>query len=141
MNSKRNCGEIEVYRNAVSFFMNVCAKEWGHLERYGEIERLTLETKKNVNPKYDFNKLFYLQNGVEKYNYSICMFQNGKQYHCDLNASYNIGARYFVGERLKSDSVMRRLPSQIKNSDYGTGSTRTLSTLIRLHADMRSLAI
>lgn len=83
----------------------------------------------------------YLQNGIEKYNYSICTFQNGKQYNCDLNASYNIGARYFIRELLKSDSVMRRLPSQAKDSDYGTGSTRTLSTLIRLNADMYNLAI
>lgn len=83
----------------------------------------------------------YIQNGVEKYNYSICTFQNGKQYHCDLNASYNIGARYFIRELLKSDSVMRRLPSQTKDSDYGTGTTRTLSTLIRLNADLCSNAI
>lgn len=83
----------------------------------------------------------YIQNGVEKYNYSICTFQNGKQYHCDLNATYNIGARYFIRELLKSDSVMRRLPSQTKDSDYGTGTTRTLSTLIRLNADLCSNAI
>lgn len=82
----------------------------------------------------------YLQNGKEKYNYSICTFQNGKQYHCDLNASYNIGARYFVRELLKSDSVMRRLPNQTKDSDYGTGTTRTLSTLIRLNADLCSVS-
>lgn len=78
----------------------------------------------------------YVQDGIEKYNYSICTFQSGKQYHCDLNATYNIGARYFIRELLKSDSVMRRLPSQTKDSDYGTGSTRTLSTLIRLNADL-----
>ena len=83
----------------------------------------------------------YIQNGVEKYNYSICTFSNGKQYHCDLNASYNIGARYFIRELLKSDSVMRRLPSQTKDSDYGTGTTRTLSTLIRLNADLYSKAM
>lgn len=83
----------------------------------------------------------YVQNGVEKYNYSICTFPNGKQYHCDLNASYNIGARYFIRELLKSDSVMRRLPSQTKDSDYGTGTTRTLSTLIRLNADLCSNSI
>ena len=83
----------------------------------------------------------YIQNGVEKYNYSICTFSNGKQYHCDLNASYNIGARYFIRELLKSDSVIRRLPSQTKDSDYGTGTTRTLSTLIRLNADLCSNAI
>lgn len=83
----------------------------------------------------------YIQNRVEKYNYSICTFPNGKQYHCDLNASYNIGARYFIRELLKSDSVMRRLPSQTKDSDYGTGTTRTLSTLIGLNADLCSNAI
>lgn len=82
----------------------------------------------------------YIQNGKEKYNYSICTFQNGKQYHCDLNATYNIGARYFIRELLKSDSVMRRLPSQTKDSDYGTGTTRTLSTLIRLNADLCGIA-
>lgn len=82
----------------------------------------------------------FIQNGIEKYNYSICTFKNGKQYHCDLNASYNIGARYFIRELLKSDSVMRRLPSQTKDSDYGTGSTRTLSTLIRLNADLNSIS-
>lgn len=83
----------------------------------------------------------YIQNGVEKYNYSVCTFSNGKQYHCDLNASYNIGARYFIRELLKSGSVMRRLPGQTKASDYGTGTTRTLSTLIRLHADLCSNAV
>ena len=83
----------------------------------------------------------YIQNGVEKYNYSICTFPDGKQYHCDLNASYNIGARYFIRELLKSDSMMRRLPSQTKDSDYGTGTTRTLSMLIRLNADLCGNAI
>lgn len=82
----------------------------------------------------------YIQNGIEKYNYSICTFPNGKQYHCDLNATYNIGARYFIRELLKSDSVMRGLPSQTKDSDYGTGTTRTLSTLIRLNADLCGIA-
>lgn len=83
----------------------------------------------------------YVQNGVKKYNYSICTFPNGKQYHCDLNASYNIGARYFIRELLKSDSVMRRFPSQTKDSDYDTGTTRTLSTLIRLNADLCGNAV
>lgn len=78
----------------------------------------------------------YTRNGAEKYNYSMCVFQSGKQYHCDLNASYNIGARYFIRELLKSDSVRRRLPSQTKDSDYGTGTTRTLSSLVKLNADI-----
>lgn len=78
----------------------------------------------------------YLQDGKEKYNYSMCVFPNGKTYHCDLNASYNIGARYFIRELLKSESVMTRLPAEANDLRYGTGTTRTLSTLIRLNADL-----
>ena len=31
----------------------------------------------------------------------LCTFQTGKRYNCDLLASYNIGARYFIRENLK----------------------------------------
>ena len=34
-------------------------------------------------------------------NHRLCTFQNGKKYNCDLSASYNIGARYFIRELLK----------------------------------------
>ena len=40
-------------------------------------------------------------------NHSLCTFQQedaqkkAKQYNCDLSASYNIGARYFIREILK----------------------------------------
>lgn len=34
-------------------------------------------------------------------NHSLCTFTTGKRYHCDLSASYNIGARYFIREILK----------------------------------------
>ena len=34
-------------------------------------------------------------------NHSLSVFQSGKQYNCDLSASYNIGARYFIRELLK----------------------------------------
>ena len=47
----------------------------------------------------------------DKHNYSICTFQNGKKYHCDLSASYNIGARYFIRELLKSLSATLRQKS------------------------------
>lgn len=30
--------------------------------------------------------------------YELCKFSNGKIYNCDLSASYNIGARYFIRE-------------------------------------------
>ena len=34
-------------------------------------------------------------------NHSLCRFRNGKRYNCDLSATYNIGARYFIREILK----------------------------------------
>ena len=41
-------------------------------------------------------------------NHSLCTFQNGKRYNCDLSASYNIGARYFIREFLKPLPVTER---------------------------------
>ena len=38
----------------------------------------------------------------DKDNYSMCTFSSGKRYHCDLSASYNIGARYWLREIIKS---------------------------------------
>ena len=38
----------------------------------------------------------------DKDNHSMCTFSSGKRYHCDLSASYNIGARYWLREILKS---------------------------------------
>ena len=42
-------------------------------------------------------------------NRSLCTFQTGKRYHCDLSAAYNIGARYFIRELLKPFSETERL--------------------------------
>ena len=45
----------------------------------------------------DYNGSGYVERGVNG-NYSLCRFQSGKEYHCDLNASYNIEAKYFIRE-------------------------------------------
>lgn len=56
---------VELYRNAVSFFIDICDNEWGKLEdlrsqeRLRLIEKLSLETKKNLVTKYHFNEKFY----------------------------------------------------------------------------------
>ena len=41
-------------------------------------------------------------------NHSLCTFQTGKRFNCDLSASYNIGARYFIRELLKPLPVTER---------------------------------
>ena len=68
--------------------------------------------------------------------YSLCEFTNGKLYNCDLNASYNIGARYFVHEIMKSvpDTERERLRLEAKVPSACKRSTCTLSTLISLNA-------
>ena len=71
--------------------------------------------------------------------YSVCEFQTGKVYNCDLNASYNIGARYFVREILKTlpateaQRIGAKIPGCVKRS------TCTLSTLINLNGELHPL--
>ena len=67
-------------------------------------------------------------------NYSICEFSTGKIYNCDLNASYNIGARYFIRELLKTLPEKERSQLEAKVPPVCARSTCTLSTLISLNA-------
>ena len=67
-------------------------------------------------------------------NYSICEFSTGKIYNCDLNANYNIGARYFIRELLKSLPETVRQHLEAKVPSVSKRSTCTLSTLLNLSA-------
>lgn len=71
-------------------------------------------------------------------NYSLCEFTNGKIYNCDLSASYNIGARYFIREILKSLPVTERQHIEAKVPGCARRSTCTLSTLISLNRELGS---
>lgn len=71
--------------------------------------------------------------------YELCKFQNGKIYNCDLSASYNIGARYFIREILKSLDESSRLAIETKVPQSAKRSTCTFSTLISLNAELMSL--
>ena len=79
----------------------------------------------------------FVERGING-NYSICKFQNGKTYHCDLSATYNIGARYFIREILKSLPARERLRVEAKVPQCSKRSTCTFSTLISLHAVLLS---
>ena len=70
----------------------------------------------------------------DKQNYSLCTFNGGKQYNCDLNASYNIGARYYIREILKSLSESERLSIVAKVPECDKRTQCTLSTFIRMNA-------
>ncbi|MDU3181744.1 MAG: transposase [Lachnospiraceae bacterium] len=71
---------------------------------------------------------------IEEDNYSLCEFTTGKVYHCDLNATYNIGARYFIRELLKTVPVTEQQYIAAKVPECTKRSTCTLSTLISLNS-------
>jgi IS605 OrfB family transposase len=62
----------------------------------------------------------------------IASFQNDKNYHADLSASYNIASRYFIREILKPLSEMKRLQVEAKVPFLADRSRHTLSSLISL---------
>ena len=92
---------------------------------------------------WNTSKLAFDGSGIverDEDNYSLCTFQNGKRYHCDLSASYNIGARYYIRETLKSLPVRERLVVEAKVPQLARRTTCTLSDLINLCAELTLLA-
>lgn len=73
-------------------------------------------------------------------NRALCAFQSGKRYNCDLSASYNIGARYFVRELLKPLPVTVRSDLWAKIPDAQRRTSCTLSTLRAMTAAMQEAA-
>jgi putative transposase len=71
----------------------------------------------------------------------LCVFTTGKQYHTDLNASYNIGARYFTRGILKSFSEKKRLSVQAKVPELTAKTSITLASLISLRKALLSDAV
>ena len=66
-------------------------------------------------------------------NRALATFQNGKRYNCDLSASYNIGARYFIRERIKTLPATARSSLEAKVPSVKRRTSCTLDTLLRLH--------
>lgn len=75
----------------------------------------------------------------DKDNYALCTFANKKRYNCDLNASYNIGARYFIRELLKPLPVTVRSELLAKVPEAQRRTSCTLATL-RAMSDVMSAA-
>jgi len=71
--------------------------------------------------------------------YALMEFSNGKIYNADLNASYNIGARYFIRHLLKTVTVTQRLALEAKVPQVAKRSTCTLSDLINLRSEFVAL--
>jgi putative transposase len=79
-----------------------------------------------VNPKYTSKYAFDGSGKIQrsKTNYSLAVFKNGKQYNADLNASYNIGARYWYALIVGDKTFSRVFVGKCSN-----GTLRTPVTL------------
>lgn len=71
--------------------------------------------------------------------YSIVQFASGKFYNADLNAAYNIGARYWIRHHLKPVPETERLVLEAKVPQVTKRSTCTLSHLISLRSELIAL--
>ena len=71
--------------------------------------------------------------------YSIIQFSSGKFYNADLNAAYNIGARYWIRHHLKPVPETERLVLEAKVPQVTKRSTCTLSHLISLRSELIAL--
>ena len=71
--------------------------------------------------------------------YAEMQFPTGKTYNADLNASYNIGARYFIRQLLKTVTATQRLALEAKVPQVAKRSTCTLSDLINLRSEFVAL--
>ena len=69
---------------------------------------------------------------TRSYKKDIATFSNGKIYHSDLSASYNIASRYFTRAILKPLSEKSRLQVEAKVPKLADRSSHTLSSLIKL---------
>ena len=84
----------------------------------------------NGTSMYAFDGSGKLQRNSKK---DISTFTNKKKYHSDLNASYNIGARYFLREILKPLSEKLRFDYEAKVPHLQDRTSHTLSSLIKIH--------
>lgn len=65
--------------------------------------------------------------------YELFKFSNGKIYNCDLSASYNIGARYFIRELQKSISAKKWSDIVAKVPECQKRTQCTYSTLLEIN--------
>ena len=72
-------------------------------------------------------------------NHSLCVFQTGKRYNCDLSASYNIGARYFIRELLKPLLATERSLLEAKVPVVKRRTSCVYADLRELHLQMEIL--
>lgn len=75
---------------------------------------------------------------IRNHKKDIATFTNGKVYNADLNASYNIGARYFLRAILNPMAEKHRLEVQAKVPELVSRTNCSLASLISLQQALRA---
>ena len=107
-----------------------------HLWRKRDIQRRCEHQARNT------SRLAYDGSGAvtrDWENHSLCTFQTGKRYNCDLSASYNIGARYFIRELLKPLPATERSLLEAKVPPVKRRTSCVYADLRKLHSEMELL--
>ena len=131
---------IRIYREALTFIIPIVDAHWDDLrvfrytkQRMTYTEKLIHSTNENQ-ARYDFDE------GFPKFpTYLRRAALNDAIGNVDLNASYNIGARYFIRYLLKTVTVTQRLALEAKVPQVAKRSTCTLSHLINLRNELAIL--
>ena len=85
-----------------------------------------------------------LPSETDRLTHALNRIKKAHQYgnnNCDLNASYNIAARYYIRELIKSCPVTDRLVIEAKVPQCSKRSTCTLADLISLNAVLDDLTV
>lgn len=114
----------------------------GIIKRISHLCHLSGVRYSTVNPK-NTSKFAFDGSGVvyrDTNNYALATFSNEKKYNCDLSASYNIAARYFIREKIKpyKEDKTCRLVLEAKVPLSLNGTKNTYSDLISLNVVMRA---
>ena len=141
--AKEQSAEVIVFENLESLKPTGSKRQRIALWRKRDIQKRTeaLAARCGIRTAYvcakNTSRLAYDGSGYvkrDKDNFSLCTFKNGKRYNCDLSASKNIAARYFIRAIKKSMSETVWLLAQANVPELGTRTQCTLATLINLSA-------
>lgn len=130
--AKRNRKKVHHW-NKRTIIKKACAKAHTFGIRYSVVNpRNTSALAFDGSGKVERYQLKSTNTKKKKRTASLCKFTTGKKYNSDLNASYNIGARYFIREAKKSASESAWLECQAKCPDILIRTNTTLASYISL---------
>ena len=144
---------LRIYRSAVSYLVQVYAESWEELSQIDNIQKRFNAAEHQAHRKgirisrvsaRNTSRLAYDGSGAvvrDPENHSLCTFQTGKRYHCDLSAAYNIGARYFIRELLKPFSETERSSLEAKVPSVKRRTSCVYADLRLLHAELEKCRI